>query len=173
MSGKSDELVVLSETPIYRQEEHPADIVYTAGILDHEEVTNADYVSSQVEYSEGINSGVYSQTEAINSDVNFSQQVMTPSNIYHSHEGYIHGANLQHVSDFVETKDISHAYLNTEGEIMSEDFIGAEEVTVSHYNTIPSSEENLGTTSGYSGSKGEDITEMDPLMEWDDHLHKS
>lgn len=191
LTGKSDELVVLSETPIYRQEESTADIVYTTGILDHEEVAQVDFdVSRQVNYSEDMHSRTYSQSEQLNADVNFSQSsgvnfsqqdvvsVTHHSNDYDDHTDYIDGENLQEVSAFVEAKDLSNAFLSPADKddvITADDFIGAEEVTVSHYHhqDISSSEDNLSTSGQFSDVKGEvGVNEIGPLMEWDEHLHK-
>ncbi|CAL1540054.1 unnamed protein product [Lymnaea stagnalis] len=59
------------DMPIYHPTEHPNDIVYGSDILDHEEVTHSDYVSSHVDYSVEI------------SDTNYSHH---PGDITHSDE---------------------------------------------------------------------------------------
>ncbi|GFO30270.1 Zinc finger protein 410 [Plakobranchus ocellatus] len=62
LEGKSNNLVVLSEEPMYQHSDHPNDIVYAADILDHEEIAHADYTSSQgLDYQGGMTEANYSQ----------------------------------------------------------------------------------------------------------------
>uniref|UniRef100_A0A2C9KMG6 C2H2-type domain-containing protein n=1 Tax=Biomphalaria glabrata TaxID=6526 RepID=A0A2C9KMG6_BIOGL len=125
---KTDDLVVMSDYSA-------TDIVYTADILDHEEVTHANYVSSHVDYSEQINPRCYSSHEEIIHPSDYGGQAMSQAGNFPSHDHEIT------VTDYVTESCISNYEHKELGSAFIDDtrhgFIGAEEIAVCHYNHSP------------------------------------
>lgn len=144
LHGKSDDFVVLSEAPIYDHDDNPADIVYTTDMLDHEEVTHADYVSSHVDYSgESAHSNYSSHRELSNSE-DFTHPEFSHPDSYITHGGdiavaeYVATDCVQQDSDFTDCKPLPHSYLDSDRDIVHSEFIGAEEIATAQHSSNPS-----------------------------------
>ncbi|XP_012945456.1 zinc finger protein 143 [Aplysia californica] len=118
LPDKSDELLVLSEAGVYEAGGAPGDIVYATDILDHEEVTHASYVTTQVDYAGHITHADYPHHE----EVTGSEDL---------HQSAVQMGLSEYVSSGCSTdKDMTSDCLH----LPDSELIGAEEVTVAaHY----------------------------------------
>ena len=186
LEGKSNDLVVLSEEPIYHHSEHPNDIVYAADILDHEEIAHADYANSHsLDYPGGMPVAGYPQG--------------TKSEVYTHHE-LSHPESFAAHNDCVEMTitEYTHSENQTYQHDCDEDFVGAEEVAIVHQ--CPDSDFSVSSTISVANSTDADVENderslpgvpvkqledssvqfssdemntMDPMMECDEEPDKS
>uniref|UniRef100_A0A0B7B314 C2H2-type domain-containing protein n=1 Tax=Arion vulgaris TaxID=1028688 RepID=A0A0B7B314_9EUPU len=145
LHGRSDDFVVLPETSIYEHDDNPGDIVYATNILDHEEVTHADFVNSHVDYSgEIVHSNYSSHRELTNGD-DFAHSELSHSDTYMTHSGdiavteYASTVCTQHLGSFAGSKTLPNSYLDSDRDIAHTEFIGAEEVAIAQYSNISTS----------------------------------
>lgn len=138
LHGKPNDLVVLSEAPIYEHDENPGDIVYATDILDHEEVTRADYVSSHLDYSGEIDHPNYSSHRDLAND--FTHQDLSHSDSYicqgSDMSEYVSEECIRHGSNCTDSKNLPHSYLDSERDVTRAEFICSEEVAVAQYPSI-------------------------------------
>ncbi|RUS73598.1 hypothetical protein EGW08_018641 [Elysia chlorotica] len=118
MEGKSNDLVVLSEEPIYHHSDHPNDIVYASDILDHEEIAHADYAGPHsLDYAGGIPVSNYRQGS--------KSEVYTHHELSHSESFAAHDECVE-----MTITKYTHSESQTYQHHCDEDFVGAEEVAI-------------------------------------------
>ncbi|GFS04785.1 hypothetical protein ElyMa_006504600 [Elysia marginata] len=121
LGGKPNNLVVLSEEPIYDHGDQPSDIVYATDILDHEEIAHADYSSSHsLDYQSEMPVTNYSQGTK---SEDFTHHELSQSESFSTH------------SDCVEMTitEYTHSENQTYQPHCDESFVGAEEVAIVHH----------------------------------------
>ena len=180
MEGKSNDLVVLSEEPIYQHNSHPNDIVYATDILDHEEIAHADYTSSHsLDYQSGMPGANYSQG--------------TKSGLSHPEPFAAHDNCVE-----MTITEYAHSENQTYQHHCDEDFVGAEEIAIVHQcdNTDFSVSGNINAATAATADvdseekplpsvpvkqlkdssvqfSSDEMNTMDPMMECDDEPDKS
>lgn len=144
LDDKAEDLIILSEAPIYQHNDNHSDVVYTSDMLDHEEVTHTGYASSQVDYSTISHTNFSNHEEIINSD-DFNSQDLTHSEHYAGNDdiAITEYVTTDCISNFTGSKELAHTYLNSEGNIVHTSFIGAEEIAVAHYADSPDVKDHI------------------------------
>ncbi|XP_059157249.1 zinc finger and BTB domain-containing protein 24-like isoform X2 [Physella acuta] len=145
LDDKAEELIILSEAPIYQPNDNHSDIVYTSDMLDHEEVTHTGYVSSQVDYSAISHTNFSNHEEIINSDDFNSQDITHPEHYAGNNDdiAITEYVTTDCISNYTGSRELAHTYLDSEGNIVHTSFIGAEEIAVAHYADSPDDKNSI------------------------------